>query len=136
MFLNRKGKFFMTIRLGMEKLPRCMSDAARGKCGSLFSGRKTIHNADVDKLDKDGFNPLLLAAKAGDLATAKYLIEIRKAKVNICGEYCYTPLRWAVESGNIKLVVYLLSKGASNTWQYPSDLASKDVRRIVLKSSL
>lgn len=131
----------MTVRLGMaaEKLSRCMSDAARGKCGSfrLFSGTKTI--TDVDKLDKDGFNPLLLAAKAGDLASAMHLIEKGNAKVNVCGEYCYTPLDWAVKSGNKKLVVYLLSRGATNNWrsaQYPSGLASKDVRRIFLKSSL
>lgn len=133
----------MTVSLGAagKSFPRCMSNAIGGKCGSLglFSGTKTIHNSDVDKLDENGFNPLLLAAKAGDLASAMHLIEKGNAKVNVCGEYCYTPLDWAVKSGNRKLVVYLLSKGATNNWRssrYPSGLASKVVRRLFLSSSL
>lgn len=96
---------------------------------------------DVNKMDKDGFCPLLRAAKSGDLARATYLIEKEKAMVNICGEYCYTPLHWAAENGDEKLVVYLLSMGASNKKlssnnRYPSDLAPRYLKELILKSAL
>jgi ankyrin repeat protein len=58
-----------------------------------------------------GLTALVMAAREGDLESAKALVEAG-ADVNLTTEYGWTPLLTAVNNRNYKLAAYLLERGA------------------------
>jgi len=70
-----------------------------------------VHPDYQVKLKLGGDTPLLFAARVGDLASAKLLVEAG-ADVNDASAYGTSATVLAVHSGNAELVEYLLEKGA------------------------
>jgi len=67
------------------------------------------HGADVNKENKDGDTPLIIAWQ--DEEIVKYLIE-HGADINIENEYGNTPLIEAYERNNQNIIKYLIKHGA------------------------
>ena len=85
----------------------------------MFSLAKTRHfdtmkkvdfNWDVNMKDEGGYSVLHWAALSGDLAAAKWLLEMGSDS-DPQGDNLQTPLFWACTRGNFDTVLLLLSKG-------------------------
>lgn len=63
-------------------------------------------------VEKGGNNALMFAARAGDLASARHLVDAG-SDVNASNAFGTSPLIMAVHSGNVDLINYLLSRGAN-----------------------
>ena len=55
---------------------------------------------------------LILAVAKGRFKTVQELVEKKKANVNCTYDKGKTPLHWAVISGDLTMVAYLIAKGA------------------------
>ena len=67
--------------------------------------------APVQTIPMGGYTPLLFAAHAGDVATARLLVE-KGADVNVVSETDGSPLIMAASQGNEDFALYLLEAGA------------------------
>ncbi len=65
---------------------------------------------DLSAKDKCGLTPLHRAAKGGDLATVKLLVEASSAELAAQDKWKKTPLHWAAHSGHEDVSKFLLSK--------------------------
>lgn len=69
------------------------------------------HGANPDVLDRDGRNPLIHAARAGDLETVKLLVETGNVYVRTRDRFHTTALLYAARAHNRPIVLYLASNG-------------------------
>jgi euchromatic histone-lysine N-methyltransferase len=53
-----------------------------------------------------------IAAREGHMDIVEYLLDTEKISINVLDEGGWTPLIWAAEYRRIKIVKYLLHKGA------------------------
>jgi ankyrin repeat protein len=68
---------------------------------------------DVNKVkDKWGRRPLHYAARDGDLAMSKHLVDVRNADVNIMNKFNQSPMFSAAENGHLNICEFLVEKGA------------------------
>ncbi len=80
--------------------------------------------ADMEKQDKFGNSPLLLAAKKSDIAMVKFL-KSQGAAINV-SDICYiTPLEHAIDRFNEELIKFLVEEGAEVTNANLCNAASK-----------
>ncbi|ODM18803.1 hypothetical protein SI65_05420 [Aspergillus cristatus] len=71
-----------------------------------------LKNANVESVDKGGWNPLSLAAENGHKGVVKLLLE-KNANTQSMDEYGRTPLSLAAENGHEAVVKLLLEKNAN-----------------------
>ena len=91
------------------------------KAGDRGEARKWLEKgADVNARDRKGFTPLILAARAGDLETAKFLIT-HGPDLNLDSE-TWTALKFAANSPHRELLKLLLENGAETETErgYPA----------------
>lgn len=56
-------------------------------------------------------HPLILAAKIGNLALLRQILDSKRADVNYCNEEGETALHWVASIDNIECAEYLVAKG-------------------------
>lgn len=78
----------------------------------------TVNLNDINHHTYDDDQPLHVACTRGSLEEATILVE-NGADINGIGDMGYTPLHYAVASGNSELIKYLLSKGADQSLYCP-----------------
>jgi len=69
------------------------------------------HGANINAKTKGGCSALLLATKAYDNKSTRFIIE-HGADVNVCDDYKSTPLLYTAAHGSVQNVILLLAKGA------------------------
>jgi len=85
-------------------------------CGSKKLAEKlfsVMSDLEVDSVDDQHRSPLFIAASGNRVEVAEYLLESRKANVNIMDDFQFRPLDIAVCRGNTEMVTILLKHGAS-----------------------
>ena len=81
--------------------------------GDLQAISQLSDKIDPNYGDKFNYTPLHAAAFGGHLDIVKYLVEKRKAKVDIIDANKKTPLIYAVENNDKKTIEYLVKNGAN-----------------------
>ena len=94
-------------------------DAARRSDNSTLQQMLTVYKVSVEIRGANYKTALMVAAEAGQLATAKFLHETLGANIHALGQYGYKAIHFAAANNHELLVEYLLSKGAS-----PADVTS------------
>lgn len=87
---------------------------------TLTSGNRDIveylvgkNKADVNaQMTDDGSTLLHAAASQGNVEVVKYLVDEKNANLNAKSTDGSTPLHWAIDSGKLNIVEYLVEKGA------------------------
>lgn len=64
----------------------------------------------IEETDKNGLPMSFLAAKTGNLAIIKYIVEYSRASMNVVDDRHRNILHYAAMSGNCKLVTYLVER--------------------------
>ena len=72
----------------------------------------TDHGLNIEAKDKDGCTILMRCSYGGDYSMIKLLIEKFNADINAKDGIDWTALSYAVESGDLKMVKFLVSLGA------------------------
>lgn len=75
-------------------------------------------STNVNLSNKNGENPLMMAAFDGDLATVKLLVVNKKAAVNKPG---WAPIHYAATNGHLQIVQFLMANGAMVNALSPSE---------------
>ena len=107
--------FFLENIAGTESqgdLSVSARDAARGGYVHVLQYLQT-RGADLNQADAAGWSPILLAARSGQLATVRYLVEIIGADVRAKNRIKTTCLMLAAGAGQAELCRYLLDRGAN-----------------------
>jgi ankyrin repeat protein len=88
----------------------CDPERGRGLVDALSTDTR---NAEINRLDRDGYTPLAYAARNGCLAIATILLE-KGAAVDATDDHTrWTPLLQAADQRHADMVRYLLTRGAS-----------------------
>ncbi|MFP3033743.1 MAG: ankyrin repeat domain-containing protein [Wolbachia sp.] len=94
------------IRLGQELISAAINGSVERVENLVDQG------ANVNIENEDGLMPLFLAVREGKFNVVKHLIDSKKADVKVSDNYGNTLLHWAAFNGRLKIVEYLIEKGA------------------------
>lgn len=73
------------------------------------------YGANVNARNTRRNTPLMLAARAGDLGSVKFLVSQENAKIDLRGSWSCTALMFAARGSHLGIVEYLIDAGADPT---------------------
>ena len=94
----------------MTDKERCLQEAFEQRSLADVTAILTAEPSCIDGKTTDGIPFALYAAKQGDFAIVKYLVEYSRASMNLVDDKNRTILHYAAMSGNLEMNRYLVEK--------------------------
>lgn len=102
-----------------EKIIKAIENNDISELTSIFEeGDINVNNIIEAEVGNDmelqvSMTPLMYASYLGNYEIVRYLVEEKKADINIENEYGWTALKYASDEGRLEIVKYLVENGAS-----------------------